>query len=105
MRRSILLGHRIRACRLKGYSFFQMSETKPERGIASEGKSFDPAELPEAQPEAVSQPRPAPAPGLPISEEEYKRMKEAAKEVPRARVRKNGEKRALGKKRKGNSPQ
>ena len=80
-------------------------KTKPERGIASEGKSFDPAELPEAHLGAVPQPGPAPAPGLPIYEEEYKRMKEAAKEVPRDRVKKNGEKKAFRKKPKGNLPQ
>lgn len=46
-------------------------------GIALGGKDFDPTELPD-QPEDTGQIRPAPAPGLPISEEEYKRLKEQA---------------------------
>ena len=52
-------------------------EMKSLNGIAQGGKDFDPTELPD-QPEDTSHVRPAPAPGLPISEEEYKRLKEEA---------------------------
>jgi len=50
---------------------------KSKNGIAQSGKEFDPMASPD-QPEDISQIRPAPAPGLPISEEEYKRLKEEA---------------------------
>ena len=50
---------------------------KSLNGIAQGGKDFDPTALLD-QPEDTSHIRPAPAPGLPISEEEYKRLKEEA---------------------------
>lgn len=50
---------------------------KSQNGIAQGGEDFDPTELPD-QPEDTSQIRPAPAPGLPISDEEYKRLKKEA---------------------------
>jgi hypothetical protein len=50
---------------------------KSLNGIAEGGKDFDPTESPD-QHEDTSHIRPAPAPGLPISEEEYKRLKEEA---------------------------
>jgi hypothetical protein len=53
---------------------------KSQNGIAQSGKDFDPSDLPD-QPEDTSHIRPAPAPGLPISEEEYKRLKEEAENV------------------------
>jgi len=77
-----------------------MSETEPKHGIAGAGKSFNPAELPERKPDKHSQPRPAPAPGVPISEEEYRRLKEAAKHAPPGG--KNAPKK--GRKQKGSSP-
>jgi hypothetical protein len=65
-------------------------------GTAQTGKEFDPTELPD-QPEDTGHTRPAPAPGLPISQDEYKRLKEEAehakpprpgKEKPKASRRK-----------------
>ena len=50
---------------------------KSKNGIAQSGEDFDPTALPD-EPEDISQIRSAPAPGLPISEEEYKRLKEEA---------------------------
>ena len=50
---------------------------KSLNGIAQGGKDFDPTALPD-QPEDTSHIRPAPGPGLPISEDEYKRLKEDA---------------------------
>ncbi len=52
---------------------------KPKRGEAPGGESFDPEALPEEPESPEEQPRPAPAPGLPISDEEYERLKESAK--------------------------
>jgi len=58
---------------------------KSKHGIAQSGEDFDPTASPD-QPEDISQIRPAPAPGLPISEEEYKRLKEEA-DIPSLPVR------------------
>ena len=55
------------------------SETKARRGNTCEGKDFDPSELPDEPDQVEPKPRPAPAPGLPISDDEYDRLKEAAK--------------------------
>ena len=60
---------------------------KSLRGVAPGGKSFDPGELPEEPVDTNAEPRAAPAPGLPVSDEEYKRMKEAAKHAPAPRVK------------------
>jgi hypothetical protein len=62
-------------------------EMKSQRGVAPGGECIDPGELPEESDEAATEPKAAPAPGLPISEEEYKRLKEAAKHAPAPRVR------------------
>jgi hypothetical protein len=54
---------------------------KPQPGAAPGGKSINPMGLPE-EPDAAAReggPKPAPGPGLPISDEEYDRLKEAAK--------------------------
>ena len=58
---------------------------KPHQGNTSGGESFDPKDLSEEKAEKSENPRPAPAPGLPVSEEEYKRLKESAKRVPTPR--------------------
>lgn len=50
---------------------------KSKHGIEQSGKDFDPTASPDKL-EDINQIRPAPAPGLPISEEEYKRLKEEA---------------------------
>ena len=55
---------------------------KSKRGDASGGEEFDPEALPEEPENSDSRPRPAPAPGHPVSEEEFERMKEAAKRAP-----------------------
>jgi hypothetical protein len=46
---------------------------KSKNGIAQAGKDFDPTASPD-QVEDTDHIRPAPAPGLPISEEEYRRL-------------------------------
>jgi len=55
-----------------------------QKGTAQSGKDYDPTELPD-QPEDTGQIRPAPAPGLPISQDEYDRLKEEAEHVKRPR--------------------
>lgn len=60
---------------------------KSKRGEAPRGESFDPEALPEEPDRPEEQPRPMPAPGLPISDEEYERLKEAAKRGPGRRNR------------------
>ena len=58
------------------------SDTKSQRGVAFGGKAFDPSELPDENDESATPPKAAPAPGLPISEKEYNRLKEEAKHSP-----------------------
>jgi hypothetical protein len=61
---------------------------KPLHGVAPGGESFDPSELSEEEEvDKGDNPKPAPAPGLPVSEEEYRRMKEAARHAPAPRDR------------------
>jgi hypothetical protein len=68
--------------------FFPMeNEMKSQRGAAPGGEDLDPGELPEEPDGAAAGPREAPAPGLPISQEEYERLKEAAKHTPAQRVK------------------
>ena len=59
---------------------------KSLRGVAPGGGTINPQELSD-EAEDTTAPRAAPPPGLPISEEEYKRMKEAAKHAPAPRVK------------------
>jgi hypothetical protein len=61
------------------------SEMKSQRGVAFGGKAFDPSELPDENNDAESPPKAAPAPGLPISEKEYNRLKEEAEHPPGTR--------------------
>jgi hypothetical protein len=58
---------------------------KPLSGDATGGEAFDPQDLPEEASSKPEKAREAPAPGLPISEEEYRRMKEAARHTPARR--------------------
>jgi hypothetical protein len=58
---------------------------KPLDGVGDGGESFDPKDVPEESSDEPEKPRSAPAPGLPISEEEYQRMKEAARHAPAPR--------------------
>ena len=60
---------------------------KSQRGVAPGGQSMDPQELPEESQDSEADPRAAPAPGVPISDEEYKRLKEVAKRPPGPRVK------------------
>jgi hypothetical protein len=53
---------------------------EPQKGAAQGGESINPAALPEeSDQENQEKRRVAPAPGVPISQEEYERLKEAAK--------------------------
>jgi hypothetical protein len=60
-------------------------DMKSERGVAPGGECIDPGELPEEPEETATKSKAAPAPGLPISQEEYQRLKEAAKHAPAPR--------------------
>ena len=51
---------------------------KSLRGVTPKGESMKPGDLPEEPDETAGEPKAAPAPGLPISEEEYRRLKEIA---------------------------
>ena len=57
---------------------------KSKRGESPGGERFDPEALPDEPEVPDAEPRPAPAPGVPISDEEYERMKEAARRAPGA---------------------
>jgi hypothetical protein len=55
-------------------------EVEAQKGAAQGGESINPSALPEeSDVESQDKCRVAPAPGLPISQEEYERLKEAAK--------------------------
>ena len=60
---------------------------RSRRGVAQRGESINPKELPEEPVNPKAKPKAAPAPGLPVSEKEYRRMKEAAKHAPAPRVK------------------
>jgi hypothetical protein len=54
--------------------------SKHSHGTGEKGRSMNPTELPQEDATPLRQePRSAPAPGLPISNEDYERMKEEAK--------------------------
>jgi hypothetical protein len=55
---------------------------KPLHGKGAVGKGVDPHELPEEKNEHEGPPRSAPHPGVPVSDEEFERMKKAARETP-----------------------
>jgi len=59
---------------------------KSERGVGPDGAIFNPQESSEEPTAPAGKPKEAPAPGLPVSEEEYQRLKEAAKHAPPAQV-------------------
>ena len=65
---------------------------KSHRGVAPKGEDFYPEDLPEERDEATTASRAAPGPGLPISEEEYRKLKEDA-EHPAPRRQKPAKKR------------
>ena len=55
------------------------SKSQPRAGEGGEGETMDPTKLPKTPRRKRDEPpRAAPAPGLPISAEEYERMKKSA---------------------------
>jgi len=56
------------------------------QGDGSKGESFEPTESSDEPVEDTEKPKAAPAPGLPISQQEYDRMKDAARHAPAPRV-------------------
>ena len=59
---------------------------EPQEGVGTGGESINPSGLPEHSEPEEKEPRAAPGPGVPISIEEYNRLKEAAKRAPAAPV-------------------
>lgn len=55
---------------------------EPQEGVGTGGESINPSGLPQHSEPEENKPRAAPGPGLPISIEEYNRLKEAAKTAP-----------------------
>ena len=65
---------------------------KSLNGVGYGGEDFDPTELPD-EPEKPDSTTAAPAPGLPISEEEYRRLKEKAEHAePRSKKERRSKK-------------
>ena len=58
---------------------------KPMHGDASEGESFEPMASSNEPVDDTDKPKAAPAPGLPISQQEYDQMKDAARHAPASR--------------------
>ena len=58
---------------------------KARCGVTEGGELMKPEELPEEK-NTETESRPAPAPGVPMSEEEYDRLKEKAERAPAPRV-------------------
>jgi hypothetical protein len=56
-----------------------------QRGTAGSGKAFDPTRAPPGA--ECDEPRPAPAPGVPVSEKQYEALKKKAKTARTARSR------------------
>jgi len=56
---------------------------RPKRGTAGSGKAFDPTRPLVGA--GRDEPRPAPAPGVPVSEKRYEALKKKAKTARRAR--------------------
>ena len=54
--------------------------SRPLAGDGERGKDFNPSDEPENRDEDRSAPRPAPAPRTPVSDDEYERLKEAARQ-------------------------
>lgn len=54
----------------------------PQEGVGTGGESINPSALPEQPEPEEKEPRAAPGPALPISIEEYNRLKEKAKTSP-----------------------
>lgn len=55
------------------------SQTQPQPGKGCDGETIEPKKLPKSEQSEIDiPPRAAPAPGVPISAEEYERIKKAA---------------------------
>jgi hypothetical protein len=54
-----------------------VSQTQPQPGEGCDGGTIEPKKLPKSEQNEIP-PRAAPAPGVPISAEEYERIKKAA---------------------------
>ena len=65
----------------------RLTDMKSLRGGASGGKIINPEDLAAEPVDTTATPRAAPAPGLPVADEEYNRMKEAAKHTTAQRVK------------------
>lgn len=66
--------------RKKSKALKKLRTLEAQSGVASGGESINPWGLPEeAAIDTGAGPKAAPPPGIPVSENEYKRMKEAAK--------------------------
>jgi len=74
------------------------TKMKSQRGVTPSGKDLNPGDLAEESEEATADRKEAPAPGLPISVEEYERLKEAAQHAPAQRVKDAQEDRSKGEK-------
>jgi hypothetical protein len=55
---------------------------RPSKGATGPAKTFRPDKEDPHIPEDITGPRSAPAPGVPMSEEEYRRLKEEAERQP-----------------------
>ena len=78
---------------------------KSLHGTAASGESFELRELREEPGHFAEKPRAAPAPGVPVSEDEYKRLKEAARHTPAPRNEHAQEDRPKGRKGKREASQ
>ncbi|MEA2165010.1 MAG: hypothetical protein QOK37_3137 [Thermoanaerobaculia bacterium] len=65
--------------------------SKPKHGAGESGRAFDPKDLEEDDEPSPGTTRSAPAPGVPVSDEEYERMKEAAGKAPSSAEKKTHE--------------
>ena len=74
------------------------------KGLGPRGEEIDPTQLADDLDEAAGGPRPAPAPGLPISDEEYNRLKEGAKHTPASTRKQRTKAPAKKKKKKPQTP-
>jgi hypothetical protein len=71
---------------------------KPRVGTGDAGAPFDPRAEPGPEKAEPGEPRSAPAPGVPMSKEDYERLKERARtERPSARSQANPSRRPKGK--------
>jgi hypothetical protein len=70
-----------KSARRKSHTRRSRSENQPSSGAASPGEAFDPKAIPQERETFRGPPRAAPAPGVPVTHEEYERLKQRAKTV------------------------